>query len=447
MKKVLLLGAGFVARPLARYLLAQDDLALTVVDQVPERAAALVDGAPHGSTSTWTNNDPAQLRELVDAHDLVVSLLPAPLHPIVAEACVERGKHFASTSYVSPAMKELDEGAQRAGVTLLNEMGVDPGLDHMSAMRVIDAVHSRGGKIMEFRSCCGGLPAPKHNDNPWGYKFAWSPRAVCTASKQPAQYRHNGQTVELASGEVFGDSGHGQDIEGVGALEAYPNRNSLGYIDLYGLTDVQTMLRGTFRYPGWSETLTQILALNLLDEQPVTYPAQTTYAQWLRSFLTVEPTADLRADVARQLSLPNDSHVLDRFAWLGLFSDEVITPVEAETTALDILAQRMERKMQYGSGEQDMIVLHHDFVAEYPAGQPAEHITSTLIAYGESDGDSAMSRTVGLPAAVGAKLILSGELNKPGVRIPVVPEIYEPVLRELATMGIEFQEHTRPYQR
>jgi len=441
MNKVLVLGAGMVSRPLVRYLLDQPRFQVTVASRTVSKAEALIEGHPNGTAVPLLATDTAKLEKLVSEHDLAISLLPAPLHPVVAGLCIKLRKQMVTTSYVSPAMKELDGPARKAGVMILNEIGVDPGIDHMSAMRIIDDVRNRKGKVVRFKSYCGGLPAPEANDNPWGYKFSWSPRAVCTAGKNSARYRIDGKTVEIPGPELFADNGHGMEVEGIGYLEGYPNRDSLGYIDLYGLTGIDTMFRGTFRYPGWCETLKKVVELGLLDETPTTYPRGTTFGKFLRGFVGDGSGGNLRDRLAARLRLDKDSAVLDRFDWLGLFSDDEIEPAGTPTTPLDVLAARMQRKMPYKRGERDMIVLCHDFHVRYPSG-PDEHVTSTMIDFGRPNGDSSMARTVSLPAAVAAKLIVTGVLKSPGVHIPVVPEIYNPVLDELAKMDIRCVERT-----
>ncbi len=442
MKKVLVLGAGLVTRPLVRYLLDQPDIHVTVASRTVSKADALVGGHPKGTTMTLLADDTEKLAKVVGEHDLAVSLLPAPLHPIVADLCIKNRKHMVTTSYVSEKMNALDGPARDAGVMILNEIGVDPGIDHMSAMRIIDDVNKRGGKVVSFKSYCGGLPAPQDNDNPFGYKFSWSPRAVCTAGKNPGRFLENGKQVDIPGPELF-TCVHPMHVEGIGDLEAYPNRDSLGYIDVYGLEGIETMFRGTFRYPGWCETLKKIVDLGLLEETPVTYPAGTTYAQYLASFLKSPPTGDVRKDVAAQLNLDSVSPILDRLEWLGLFSNETIAITEKQTTPLDVLAARLLEKMPYKPGERDMIVLCHYFIARFPSA-PDERITSTMVDYGIPGGDSSMARTVSLPAAIGAKLILTGKIMLPGVHVPVKKEIYNPVLDELTTLDIRCVEKTEP---
>ena len=442
MKKILVLGAGLVARPLVRYLLDQPDFKVTVASRTVSKAEALVAGHPDGTTLTLLADDAAKLEQLIREHDLAISLLPAPLHPVVAEKCIKHKKHMVTTSYVSPEMQKLDAPARQAGVTCLNEIGVDPGLDHMSAMRIIHDVQKRGGKVVSFKSYCGGLPAPEANDNPWGYKFSWSPRAVCTAGKNTACFRRDGKRVDVPGPDLFTQVEE-THVEGVGDLEAYPNRDSLGYIDVYGLEGIETMFRGTFRYPGWCRCLKKVVDLGMLDETPVTYAAGTTFAKWMSGLVGSDSTDDIRGQVAGKIGLEPSDNVLERFAWLGLFSHDELPITGKETTPLDILAARMDTMMPYKKGERDMIALVHQFAARFPDGKE-EKISSTLIDFGQPDGDSSMARTVSLPAAVGAKLILTGKITDTGVHVPVKPNIYNPVLDELETMGIKCEEKTLP---
>lgn len=443
MKKVLVLGAGLVSRPLVRYLLDQPDFHVTVASRTVSKAEALIAGHPKGATTDLLADDTAKLERLVKEHDLAISLLPAPLHPVVAEMCVQHRKHMVTTSYISPKMRGLDKAAREAGVMLLNELGVDPGIDHMSAMRIIHDVEKRGGRVVSFRSYCGGLPAPEANDNPWGYKFSWAPRGVCTAGKNAAKYLENGKLVDIPGPDLFTHH-HPVPVEGVKGfkeLEGYPNRDSLIYVDLYGLKDMETMFRGTLRYPGWCPCLKKVVDLGLLDESPVTYPTGMTFAQWTAGFIKSKSADNLRQQVAKHLKLDAKSNVLDRFEWLGLFSSDPLPITGKPTTALDVLATRMDQKMPYKPGERDMLVLMHKFIARFP-GTKEEKISSTMIDFGIPGGDSSMARTVSLPAAIGTKLILTGAIRDTGVHAPVTPGIYNPVLDELATMNIRCVEKT-----
>jgi saccharopine dehydrogenase (NADP+, L-glutamate forming) len=437
MSRILVLGAGLVARPLVQYLLDQPDFQVTVASRTVEKAHALIGDRPNGRALAFDiEREPERLDDLVAQADLAVSMLPYIHHLQVAHACLRHRRHLVTTSYVKDEMRALDGTARQAGVLFLNEIGLDPGIDHMSAMRIIDRVHASGGRVVSFRSYCGGLPAPEANTNPFGYKFSWSPRGVLLAGRNDARYLEDGQVVEIPNRRLFATR-HTVPVEGVGDLEAYPNRDSLPYIQLYGIPETRTMYRGTLRYPGWCETWQKFVELGLLDLTEREDLAGMTYRQLLAHLIGRPETSDLRRDLAVHLNIPVDSPILDRFEWLGLFRDDPLPP---ERTILDVLAVRMQEKLQYAPGERDMVVLLHDFVAEYPDRR--ERIRSWLVDFGIPHGDTAMARTVGLPAAIATRLILQGVIRLTGVHIPVLPEIYGPVLAELEERGIGVQETT-----
>ncbi len=435
MKKVLVLGAGLVSGPLVHYLLKQDGLEVTVASRTVEKAQVLVGDAANGIAKRVDVNDEASLEDLISQADLSISLLPYIYHPLVARLCVKHKKQMVTASYVKDEMRALDEGAKKAGVILLNEIGVDPGIDHMSAMKVIDHIRNSGGELESFSSYCGGLPAPEANDNPFGYKFSWSPRGVVLAGKNPARYLKDGKIVDIPGEELFANHWP-VEIEGFGTLEGYPNRDSIPYIDTYSVHGVKTMFRGTLRYPGWCETLKKIAELGLLDETERNDIAGLTLAQFTGKM--INSSGNLKSDLAAFLQIDEDSFVISNLEWLGLLGDDPV-PAGAKSP-LDVLAGRMLEKMQYAPGERDMLVMQHEFIAKYP--DRTEKTTSTMIDYGIPHGDTSMSRTVGLPAAIATRLILEGKINLTGVQVPVLPEIYEPVLAELESMGIKFTEKT-----
>lgn len=434
MKKVLVLGAGLVAGPLVRYLLTVDEFTVTVASRTVEKAQALTGGASNGIALSLNVKDESALEALIADHDLSISLLPYVYHPVVAGLCVKHCKQMVTTSYVKPEMQALDAKAKAAGVILLNEIGVDPGIDHMSAMEVVHQIAGKGGKLVSFTSNTGGLPAPEANDNPFGYKFSWAPRGVVMAGKNPAKFLKDGGVVDVPGPELF--SYHWPcDIKGFEELEVYPNRDSMPYIETYGIPTVTSMFRGTLRYPGWCETMKKVVELGVLDETERDDIAGLTCGQFLARMIDSDG-ANLKADLAAFLGIAVDSEPIAKLEWLGLLSDEAIPA--ADNTYLDVVASRMLSKMEYAEGERDMLVMQHEFVAEY--GDRTEKVTSTMIDYGIPGGDSSMSRLVGLPAAIAARMILQGEINLTGVHVPMISEIYKPVLAELATMGISFQE-------
>lgn len=437
MKKVLVLGAGLVTRPHVEYLLNVPDFYVTVASRTLSKAQALIGDRANGTAIQLDVSDKAKLRELIAQNDLAVSMLPHAYHPLVAQFCIEFKKDMVTTSYVSDAMQELDNQAKEAGVLILNETGVDPGIDHMAAMQIIHRVQENGGEVVSFKSYCGGLPAPEANTNPLGYKFSWSPKGVILAGKNAGRWRKDGQEIFVPGEELF-DHYWPVPIEGLGELEGYPNRNSLPYLDIYGIPDAKTILRVTLRYPGWCETLRKLVAAGWLSEE-TTDLAGLTFGQ-LTARLLGTPAADIRREAMARLGMAENSHAAENFEWLGLFSDDPL-PM-GEGSPLDVLVARMLAKMQYAEGERDMLVMQHEFIAQYPDRR--EKITATMIDYGIPHGDTSMSRTVGLPAAIAARMILQGQVALTGVRRPIRPELYKPILAELEKLRIGFTEKVEP---
>lgn len=435
MKRILVLGAGLVTRPHVRYLLDVPDFEVVVASRTVKKAEALVSGHPRGKAVALNVEDDVALEDLIRQADLSVSMLPYAYHPKVAALCVKHRKHMVTTSYVKDEMRALDGPAKEAGIILLNEIGVDPGIDHMSAMQVIHGVRRRGGKIASFMSWCGGLPAPEASDNPFGYKFSWSPKGVLLASRNAARFQKDGKIVEIPGEELF-DHYWPVQINGLGEFEGYPNRDSLPYADTYGIQPTGWMFRGTLRNVGWCATLKKIAQMGLLDESPLADPP-STFGEFTAGLLDASPETDFHQYLAGQWGLGHDAKPITDLAWLGLFSDDPLP--EGKRTPVDILAARMESKMAYKPGERDMLIMQHEFVAAYPDHK--ESITATMIDYGIPYGDTSMSRTVGLPAAIAVRMILHDEISGlTGVHVPVIPEIYEPVLAELGELGIGLSE-------
>ncbi len=439
MKKVLVLGAGLVSRPGVSYLLNSPGIQVTVASRTVAKAEKLTAGNPNGRAVQVDVEDAAALARLVQEHDIAISLLPWIHHLKVADLCLAHGKHMVTTSYVSDGMKALDAAVKTKGLVFLNEIGVDPGIDHMSAMKIIDEVHARGGKIVEFFSYCGGLPAPEANDNPFGYKFSWSPRGVVLASRNSARYLQGGKVVEIPGQNLFLNP-EVEEIEGLGKFEVYPNRNSVPYQDEYGIPEALTVKRGTYRNIGWCDTLKKIVDLGLVDESPRPQLTQGTFRQMMAGLLGVAATGDLRLEAARKLGIPRDHFTLANLEWLGLFSDE---KVSAQNNTLDVLSDRLQEKLAFRDGERDLLVLRHRFHVEEKDGRRTT-ITSTLIDYGIPHGDSSMARTVSLPMAIGTRMLAEGRIPRTGVLKPMTADIYGPVLAELEKQGIRMEERQFP---
>jgi saccharopine dehydrogenase-like NADP-dependent oxidoreductase len=437
MKNVIVLGAGMVSRPLVHYLLNQPDFTVIVASRTVKKAEAVIDGHQDGRALPLNVRDDAKLERLISEADIVVSLLPYTYHMKVALLCVKHRKNMVTTSYVDDTMNRLHQQALDAGIIILNECGLDPGIDHMSAMRVICMVKKHGGKIVSFRSTTGALPSYEANNNPFGYKFSWSPRGVFLASRNSARWLEDGKVISIPGEQLF-EHYTLQDVPGVGTFENYPNRDSLSYKDIYGLIDAHTVYRGTFRMTGWCETLRYISRMGWLNDKPLSGFTGKTYKDLTRALVGEEHDRDLMASTAKFLGLKTYSTVLKRFEWLGLFNDEPLP--RDENNPLDYLNALTKKKLSFDKNERDMIVMHHEFVVEYPSRQ--EYKTATLVDYGVPQGDTAVARTVALPAAIAVKMILNKKIKMNGVHIPIYPEVYNPILDELEEIGISFTGQT-----
>lgn len=422
MKRLLVLGAGLVSPPFIRYFLPRNDVHIVVASLDFSGVKQIAEGRVDRIALVRTDiHDENAVRKLVRDADAVVSLLPAPLLPAISRIAVDERRHLVSTSYVTDAVRAIDRDARDADVLLLNETGLDPGIDHMTAIRLVRGLQTRGGTVTRFMSSAAGLPAPEANDNPWQYKFSWSPRGVITAARRDARFLRGGDVVEVPGAELVRHV-EAYRIDGVGELEIYPNRDALTYRELYGLESATDLFRGTLRYRGWLETLDGAAKLGWLDESVRTWPAGTTYR-----------------DVSGQDITGVDDEVLERLRWAGFFSEELIGTTTA--SPLDLFVARLQMVLRYGPRERDMALLQHRIEASFPDGGH-EIVDATLVEFGDPDGDRAMSRLVGLPAAIAANLILHGRVTARGVQIPVLPELYDPILDELEEEGVKLEERS-----
>ncbi len=447
-KNILILGAGQSAPALIRYLLEKStefDWHVTVADMDQDMAQRRVNGHPNGVAISFNVDDTEQLQKLVAEADIVANLMPPPFQPRIVKACVEAGTHQVSASYESAPVKALDSAAKEKGVTILNEMGLDPGLDHMSAVKLITRERERGGVFKSFCSYGSGVPEPGANANPMNYIITWNPRNVVMAGQAGAQYLENGEIKIVPAHRVFWRTWP-MDVDGVGTMEAYPNRDSLAYIDIFNLKHAHTMIRGTLRYPGYSEAWMQLVRLGMPNESMVIPNLKDyTWSELTAMFLPGIMGGDnIRQRVARRLQISPTGAVMDKLEWLGLFSDEKIG--YDVTTAASALTYLLKNKLAQPAGVRDMVVLLHRFEIEYPEQNgKLEQIVSTFVYYGDPNGETAMAKTVGLPAGIAVKRILTGELNLTGCHIPIKSEIYEPILAELdREFGIRFVEKAVP---
>jgi saccharopine dehydrogenase-like NADP-dependent oxidoreductase len=438
MKTILVIGAGRSSSALISYLLKNSltfNWHVRVGDVNLKQAQDRVASHQCGTAFVFDINDQNQRETEIKQADLVVSMLPAFMHGQVAEDCVRFGKHLVTASYVSDKMKSLDAEARAKGVILLNEIGLDPGIDHMSAMQIIDDVHSRGGRMEEFYSYCGGLVAPESNDNPWGYKFSWNPRNVILAGQGTAQYIKDGKYRYLPYQRLFSEASE-ISVDGYGKFDAYANRDSLSYRSVYGLQNIPTMLRGTLRHGGFCRAWDAFVQLGITDDSwKIEDSENLTYAQLVDALLP-SGNGSVKQRFAKLINAEENGDVMKMVEWTGILSDEKIglngaTPAQA-------LQKLLEAKWKLKSGDKDMVVMQHVF--EFSLQKKKQKITSSLVVKGDDEVNTAMAKTVGLPAAIAVKLILTNQFSSAGVVVPVMKELYEPVLKELKEHGIVFSE-------
>ena len=439
MKKILVFGAGLSASSLIKYLLDNStkyDWKVKIGDISEEIAKSKINGHQNGEGFAFDVNNIEQLENLVSDADIVVSMLPASMHFSVAQACVKYSKNMVTASYVSPEIKTLNDEAKKKGIILLNEIGVDPGIDHMSAMQVIDRIKEEGGKITKFESNTGGLVAPKYDNNPWNYKFTWNPRNVVLAGQGTSQFIQNGRYKYIPYNKLFQRTERIKVLD-LGEFEVYANRDSLKYRGIYGLEDISTMYRGTIRRVGYARAWDVFVQLGMTDDS-YNYEGSKdhTYRQFINSFTKYCLKIPVEHKVAQYLNIDPESLIMYMIRWTGIFEEEKIGLEKASPA--QILQQLLEKKLSMDENDIDMIVMQHQFV--YEKSGKTKKIYSSMVVYGEDPVHTAMSITVGTPVAIAVKMILTGEIKATGVKVPVEKDIYEPIMKELKNYKIEFIE-------
>jgi saccharopine dehydrogenase-like NADP-dependent oxidoreductase len=439
MKKILVIGAGLSSPCLIRYLVQKapsEKWHITVADASYAHAAKTVGKDPNATAVELNINDNFQCSELIQRNDLVISMLPASMHVLVAQDCLLHKKHLVTASYISEEMQALHASALKAGVLFLNECGLDPGIDHLSAMEMIHRVQHAGGSVISFKSFCGGLVAPEYDDNPWNYKFTWNPRNVVLAGQSAAKYREHGSLKFIPQSRIFTQT-EKITVDDYGEFESYANRDSLNYIVPYGIEPAATVLRGTLRKPGYCASWNQLVRLGLTDDQFIVHNSdQMSYREFVNAFIPGHGQQSVEDRLCRLLGISPSSDSFQRLAWLGLF-EEVHIPV-ANASPARILQALLEEKWKLKRGELDMIVMHHEI--EYNHQGHCRKLESSLVVKGEDEVYTAMAKTVGLPLGMAARLILDGKVKARGVQMPLSAELYAPILAELAEHGIRFNE-------
>ena len=439
MNNILIIGAGRSATMLIKYVLEKAALYnwnVTVADSNPQLAEQKVNNHPNGRPAWLDVTKVNDRREMISRADVVVSLLPAYLHMEVAYDCVKLKKHLITASYVSKDMYRLSNEFRDRELIFMGEMGLDPGIDHMSAMMHINDIKEKGGKITAFRSYTGGLIAPESDDNPWHYKITWNPRNIVLAGQGTAQFMENGKFKYVPYQRLFQEY-QVVEVPGVGQFEAYANRDSLLYREVYGLSGIPNILRGTFRPMGYCDAWAALVQIGMTDGSfPIVDSGEITFHELMEAYTSNKATGgSVKERVANMLGEEPNSAVIEKLEWLGLFRKKKIKLPNA--TPAQILEDLLVDKWQLKPKDKDMVVMQHEF--EYEINREKKMLTSTLVMKGENDVETAMSKSVGLPLGIFVKLVMQGQITSAGVHIPVTKEVYEPVLKELEEYDIVFK--------
>lgn len=440
MRSILVLGAGRSSSSLIDYLLrnaATYQWTVMVADLSHAAALERIGGSPHGKFVLFDINRDDESREIISRADVVISLLPAHLHPKVAVHCLAMGKHLLTASYVSEEMRRFHDDATRKGLLFLNECGLDPGIDHMSAMQIIDDIRGKGGRITSFESFTGGLIAPETDPgNPWRYKFTWNPRNVVMAGQSVASFLQNGQLKYIPYQQLFRRTTP-VEVPGYGSYEGYANRDSLKYIATYGLHGIRTMLRGTLRNKGYCSAWNILVQLGCCDDTYLIEGShRMTHAEFMECFLDNDAERSTKQKLVRLFHLQDNSDELKKLEWSGFFSDEQIGL--PDSTPAQIVEHILSKKWKLNEHDKDMIVMWHRFY--YTLDNSDHQVQASLVVRGENAVYTAMAKTVGLPLAIAAKQLINGNITLRGVHIPITQELYSPILSELRTEGIELVE-------
>ena len=446
MRKILIIGAGRSASSLIKYLLDKseiENLFVTIGDLSEELAKKKTGNHKNSRAISFDVFNGDQRKQEIQQADVVISMLPAHMHIEVAKDCILFKKHMVTASYISAEMQALDAVAKENNIVLMNEIGLDPGIDHMSAMKIMDEIKSQGGKIILFESFCGGLVAPESDNNLWNYKFTWNPRNVVLAGQGgAAKFIQEGKYKYIPYNKLFRRTEF-LDVEGFGRFEAYANRDSLKYREIYGLDDTKTCYRGTIRRVGYSKAWDVFVQLGMTDDTFIVDDSETmSNREFVNLFLPYHPTDSVEIKFRHQLKIDQDDVIWDKLLELDLFSKTAISGLKNATPA-QMLEKILADKWTLQPDDKDMIVMYHKF--GYEINGEEKQIDSTMVCLGDDQTYTAMAKTVGLPVAIAALKILNGEITTAGVQLPISKEVYEPILKELEAYGVLFKEFEVPY--
>ncbi len=436
MKKVIILGAGHVTKPIVDYLTDKCGYDVTMAARTVSKAEKIIAGRKKAKAVAWASNEEEKLDRLIAEHDIVINMIPKAYHVMVAKLCLKHQKSMATTSYEIPPIKELDAEAKERGILILNELGEDPGMDHFATQMLLDDIKEENGKVIAINSYGSGLPSFKYNNNPMGYKFSWEPKGVFLAAQVPAKWLDKGKPMPIDGDKLF-ENFKMVDIEGLGTFEAYANKDVTKYVKPYGLPEDVTFYRGLLRFSGYCNNMRNLWKLDLLNDKDKFEWYGKTFRDFAAMLISEIPAEKLEDEFAKFLGVDHLSDIMMRLKWLGIFE---AVPIKLQNgSKLDVFIELLLKKLTYAPGETDMTIIHVDILAEFPGGK-REHRTATMVADGDPGGDSAMAKAVGLPPAIATKYIFDGMIKETGVHMPpTLPYLYKPFVKELGEYGFVFK--------
>jgi saccharopine dehydrogenase (NADP+, L-glutamate forming) len=439
MKNIAIIGAGLMVKPIVDYFLNKNEYTVTLADREIDKAIKIKAGREKCIALEWSNNDKKQLDNIVEASDVVISMVPKPIHIFIVRSCLKFKKNMVTAAYEVPEILELKDEIEKSGILILNELGEVPGMDHFGTQLVLDQIKEDGGHVVSLNSYGSGIPAFESNNNPMGYKFSWDPRTVFVAAQTAAAYMEKGKKISIPGDKLFENFSF-IEIKDLGTFETYPNKNVEKYIKPFGLDRNASFYRGLLRYSGYCNNMRYLGALDLFKNETSQQLSNKTYQEFTASLINSTSIENLEKQVADYLNIDFNSDIIHRIKWLGLFDTKTIPLTEG--TNLDVLLDLMLKKMKYEDNEKDMIILHIEAIAEFENSRK-EKRTATMVVKGIPYGETAMSRAVGLPTAIAARLIVDEKVKGTGLKIPpTLPELYKPALEELKEYGFEFTTKT-----
>jgi len=439
MKNIVIIGAGLMVKPMVDYFIDHAGYTVVLMDMIVEKAVAIKDNRPECTALEWKNNDPGQLDNVVKDADVVISMVPKPVHVHILKSCLKYRKNMITASYEVPELMKLKDEVERAGILVLNELGEVPGMDHFGTQLVLDGIRRDGGHVLSLKSYGSGIPSFESNNNPFGYKFCWDPYTVFVAAQTSGAYIVNGKRIFIPGDKLF-EHFWFVEIDGLGTFETYANKDVEKYIKPFGLDDDVSFYRGLLRYSGYCNNMKYMKALGLFDHEKRENLKERSFREFTASLIGVNPSGYIGEKVAAYLGIDANADIIHRLKWLGLFAEELI-PLD-EGTHLDVLLSRMLERMIYAPGEKDMIILYIEVIAEFDHGRK-EKRTALMVVKGEPEGETAMSRAVALPTAISARLVAENKIKATGFRMPPnLPELYKPALEELEKFGFRFTTKT-----